>query len=459
MTKLINIKENKEIYKKVINIGLPVSFENMIYSLMNFIDVFMVGSENALLGLGTAAVAGLGFANQIFVIFMVSLFGMNSGGGILAAQYFGNKDYKNLRKCLGITIAVGFLFSLFFLFTCYMFPETIIEVFTKDRKVIDLGGKYLKIASLTYPLIGIGFAFNMQLRSINQTKYSLYSSILGLFINMVANYVLIFGKFGFPPMGVEGAAIATVLARFISTVYLIFTIYKLKLPIAGKLSELFNLSWNFIIKVLKISLPVFAHEIAWVLGSSVYVVIYGQMGTESAAAIQIVKSVSSLVFTLIFGLSSATSAIIGNEIGAGNEENAYRYAFEMLKISLVISIILGIIVYNASPLILKMMKTKPELLPVTRQIMLSEAALIVTKSTGLLLIVGILRSGGDTLWTMIADLIPLWFFAIPLTYIAGLYFKFPVAIVYLFSGSDEMLKIYPCLKRLKSKKWINNLIR
>ena len=121
MIKLINIKENKEIYRKVINIGLPVSFENMIYSLMNFIDVFMVGSENALLGLGTAAVAGLGFANQIFVIFMVSLFGMNSGGGILAAQYFGNKDYKNLRKCLGITIAVGFLFSLFFLFLTFIF--------------------------------------------------------------------------------------------------------------------------------------------------------------------------------------------------------------------------------------------------------------------------------------------------------------------------------------------------
>lgn len=100
----------KSVYRKVINIGLPVAIENMIYALMNFVDMFMVGNENVILGLGTVAVAGLGFANQMFMIFMTSLFGMNSGGGILAAQYFGNKDYKNLKRCLGITISVGFLF-------------------------------------------------------------------------------------------------------------------------------------------------------------------------------------------------------------------------------------------------------------------------------------------------------------------------------------------------------------
>ena len=449
----------KEVYKKVLTIGIPVAFENTIYSFMNFIDVFMVGTENILLGLGTTAVAGLGFANQIFMIFMVSLFGMNSGGGILTAQYFGNKDYKNLRKCLGITIIVGFLFSILFLISSLTIPELMIGIFTKDKEALRLGIKYLKIVVWAYPIIGIGFAFNIQLRAIGQTKYSLYASILGLFINVIANYALIFGNFGFPAMGVEGAAIATVFARTISTGYGIFMVYKLKLPIAGNFSELFNLKLNFIFKVLKISLPVFGHEMLWVIGTSMYVVICGRMGTDSAAAIQIVKSISSLVFTLIFGLASATSAIIGYEIGAGNEENAYKYSLELLKTSILVGILISITVYFGSPLILKIMKIKEEIYPLTKQILLSESIVIVIKTAGLLLIVGILRSGGDTLWTMFVDLIPLWLVAIPLTYLSGLYFKFPIAIVYLFAASDEFIKLYPCLKRLKGKKWINNLVK
>ena len=164
----------KLVYKKVINIGLPVAIENMIYALMNFVDMFMVGKEIVALGLGTVAVAGLGFANQMFMIFMTSLFGMNSGGGILAAQYFGNKDYKNLKKCLGITIIVGFLFSLLFLFAGLFTPKLVISVFTNDKKVIEIGASYLRIVAWTYPLVGVGFAFNMQLRAIGKTKYSFY---------------------------------------------------------------------------------------------------------------------------------------------------------------------------------------------------------------------------------------------------------------------------------------------
>ena len=167
---------NKEIYKRVFKRGLPVAVENMIYSLVNFIDVFMVGKEIPLLGLGTAAVAGLGFANQIFVIYMVALFGLNSGAGILAAQYFGSKDYKNLKKCLGLVIVVGVAFSILFLTGGIFFPKNLVSIFTNDSKVIMIGSKYLKIVSFSYPIIGIGFAYNMQLRAMGQTKYPFYFS-------------------------------------------------------------------------------------------------------------------------------------------------------------------------------------------------------------------------------------------------------------------------------------------
>lgn len=449
----------KELYKKVFTIGIPVSIENMIYSLMNFIDVFMVGKENVALGLGTAAVAGLGFANQVFMIFIVSLFGLNSGGGILAAQYYGKKDYKNLKKCLGITITVGLLFSFLFFLMGLFIPEKIIGIFTSDPKVLKLGANYFRIIALIYPLIGLGYSFNMQLRAIGKNQYSLYSTIIGLCINLVGNYLFINGNLGFPAMGVVGAAIATVIARIVSVFYLIYIIYKNKLPMAGNFQELFKLSWSFIAKALKISLPVFGHEIMWVTGVSMYVIIYGRIGTEATAAIQVVKSISNLVFTLVFGLSSGTAAIIGQEIGAGNEENAYKYAVELLKISLVIGTAVALFVYAICPVVLILMKVDSAIYPLAREIVLSEGILIIIKTTGTLFIVGVLRAGGDTLWTMFADLIPLWIFAIPLTYIAGLKFGLPIALVYLCSGSDELLKMPFCIQRLKSRKWINNLVK
>ena len=449
----------KELYKKVFIIGIPVSIENMIYSLMNFIDVFMVGKENVALGLGTAAVAGLGFANQVFMIFIVSLFGLNSGGGILAAQYYGKKDYKNLKKCLGITITVGLLFSFLFFLMGLFIPEKIIGIFTSDPKVLKLGANYFRIIALIYPLIGLGYSFNMQLRAIGKNQYSLYSTIIGLCINLVGNYLFINGNLGFPAMGVVGAAIATVIARIVSIFYLIYIIYKNKLPMAGNFQELFKLSWGFIAKALKISLPVFGHEIMWVTGVSMYVIIYGRIGTEATAAIQVVKSISNLVFTLVFGLSSGTAAIIGQEIGAGNEENAYKYGVELLKVSLVIGTAVALFVYAICPVVLILMKVDSAIYPLARQIVFSEGILIIIKTTGTLFIVGVLRAGGDTLWTMFADLIPLWTFAIPLTYIAGLKLGLPVALVYLCSGSDELLKMPFCIQRLKSRKWINNLVK
>ena len=449
----------KELYKKVFTIGIPVSIENMIYSLMNFIDVFMVGKENVALGLGTAAVAGLGFANQVFMIFIVSLFGLNSGGGILAAQYYGKKDYKNLKKCLGITITVGLLFSFLFFLMGLFIPEKIIGIFTSDPKVLKLGANYFRIIALIYPLIGLGYSFNMQLRAIGKNQYSLYSTIIGLCINLVGNYLFINGNLGFPAMGVVGAAIATVIARIVSIFYLIYIIYKNKLPMAGNFQDLFKLSWSFIAKALKISLPVFGHEIMWVTGVSMYVIIYGRIGTEATAAIQVVKSISNLVFTLVFGLSSGTAAIIGQEIGAGNEENAYKYGVELLKISLVIGTAVALFVYAICPVVLILMKVDSAIYPLARQIVFSEGILIIIKTTGTLFIVGVLRAGGDTLWTMFADLIPLWTFAIPLTYIAGLKLGLPVALVYLCSGSDELLKMPFCIQRLKSRKWINNLVK
>ena len=235
------IQENKQLYKKLYKIGLPIALENMLYSFMNFIDIFMVGVENVALGLGQSAVAGLGLANQVFFIFIVSLFGVNSGGGILAAQYFGNKNYKKLRKVLGMTLIIGLIWGILFTLSAIFIPEKMISLFTENTTVIASGGKYYRIMGLSFIFVAIGFAYNMQIRAIGEAKYSLYSSIIGIIINGVLNYTLIYGHFGFKAYGVEGAAYATLIARIISTIYIILIVYIKKFPLAGDFLDMFHI--------------------------------------------------------------------------------------------------------------------------------------------------------------------------------------------------------------------------
>ena len=459
------IQENKQLYKKLYKIGLPIALENMLYSFMNFIDIFMVGVENVALGLGQSAVAGLGLANQVFFIFIVSLFGVNSGGGILAAQYFGNKNYKKLRKVLGMTLIIGLIWGILFTLSAIFIPEKMISLFTENTTVITSGGKYYRIMGLSFIFVAIGFAYNMQIRAIGEAKYSLYSSIIGIIINGVLNYTLIYGHFGFKAYGVEGAAYATLIARIISTIYIILIVYIKKFPLAGDFLDMFHIPKELVRTFIKISIPVFIHELLWVIGISIYSGIFGRYGNapevaeQAVAGIQIVRSISSLMFTFLIGLASATSVIIGNEIGANNEDGAYRQTREIIKLTFIMSLMIAIALYFLSPLILNVMNVRKSLYGIITTLLLVECVLIIGRALSMQFIVGVLRAGGDTMWTMWLDLLTIWLFVMPLTYYTALVLHWPLFIVYFISGSDEFIKLIPCIYRFKSRKWINNFTK
>ncbi len=459
------IQENKQLYKKLYKIGLPIALENMLYSFMNFIDIFMVGVENVALGLGQSAVAGLGLANQVFFIFIVSLFGVNSGGGILAAQYFGNKNYKKLRKVLGMTLIIGLIWGILFTLSAIFIPEKMISLFTENTTVIASGGKYYRIMGLSFIFVAIGFAYNMQIRAIGEAKYSLYSSIIGIIINGVLNYTLIYGHFGFKAYGVEGAAYATLIARIISTIYIILIVYIKKFPLAGDFLDMFHIPKELVRTFIRISIPVFIHELLWVIGISIYSGIFGRYGStpevaeQAVAGIQIVRSISSLMFTFLIGLASATSVIIGNEIGANNEDGAYRQTREIIKLTFIMSLMIAILLYFLSPLILNIMNVRKSLYGIITTLLLVECVLIIGRALSMQFIVGVLRAGGDTMWTMWLDLLTIWLFVMPLTYYTALVLHWPLFIVYFISGSDEFIKLIPCIYRFKSRKWINNFTK
>lgn len=440
------------LYKKIMYLAIPVALENLVYSLINFIDIFMVGKENPTIGLGAAAISALGVSNQIFFVFSGSLYGLLSGSNILSAQYFGAKDYKSLRKIMIITLTIGILFSMPFMISGYIIPERLLGFYTKDTYVIKLAKIYFSLIIYTFPLHAMGFSFAMMLRAINMPKYSLYASSIGLIVNVSLNLMLI------PHFGVLGAAIATLISRIITVVYLFVIILYKKIPIIPYMNEIKDINFNFFLKLMNISMLTFTHEVFWTIAFTMKVRLYGQLGTIAFSSVQIATNISSLLFTLFIGISNATAVIIGNEIGKNEKEKAYNYSKECLKLFSVLSIIIFISLNLFAPLLLKLMKVNSELYLTTLSVIRAESIVNLFKGYSIIFLIGILRAGGDIIYPLVAELGFMWIIGIPITYFAVL-FKLPIAVVYLLSWFDDLFKLYPCIKRYVSKKWITNLTR
>lgn len=436
----------KKIYKRILIIALPIAFENLVFSLINFVDIFMIGK------IGASAISALGIANQIFFIFSCAIYGLLSGANVLAAQYYGNKDFKNLRKIMTITIGLGLILSLPFLMIVILNPISIISFYTQDVQVIEYAKAYLRFSIYTFPLFAIGFSFGMQLRAINKPKYSLYSSISALFVNIFLNILLI------PRFGVAGAAIATLIARVVTTLYLYIILILRKVPILPVISEIVDIKLEFVKKVLSISVLTFMHETLWVLAESIKVMMYGKLGTEAFSAIQIVAGINGLLFTLFTGVSNASAIIVGNEIGADNEEKVYGYANECLKLFSFVMIFVVVSLNIMAPFILKVMNLDMNMYHITRRLIIVQSIITSFYSYSILFLSGILRAGGDVMFSMLVELLIMWLIGIPLTYLAVNVFSFSVYLVYLLARIDDLIKLYPCIKRYISRKWIRKAI-
>ncbi len=301
--------KDKEFLKKLLTIGIPIAIQNLIMSSMNIVDVFMVGQ------LGEVEIAGLGLANQIFFLMILILFGINSGGSIFIAQFWGKKNIPKIRQTVGISIVLGVIVTLFSFVGVELFSKGLMGIYTKDINVIARGSEYLVIVAWSYVFTAVGFSFAIALRSIGNTKVPMYTSLISLVINLILNYIFIFGKLGFPAMGVKGAALATVIARIIECIAMIVITYSQKYEIAGKLKEFFSFEKEMLSRFVKISLPVIFHESFWALGVTTYNVVYARIGTSSIAAVSIEGSIERLAFVLFVGIGNAASVMIGNKIG------------------------------------------------------------------------------------------------------------------------------------------------
>jgi putative MATE family efflux protein len=448
---LVGFFNDREYYRRLIKVGLPITLQQLIMSSLNMVGVVMIGQ------LGAAPVAAVGLANQIFFLLTLMLFGITSGSAMFTAQLWGKRDIRNIHKVLGLALTLGLIVATFFLIIAEFFPEQALSIYSKDPVVIALGSDYLRIIGFSFILYSISFCFSAVLRSTGDVQTPLIVTMTALSINTLLSYSLIFGKFGFPALGVQGAAIAVITSRVVECAGILFLTYRKKSPAAGRLKELFSYNLVFARRVLKPVLPVVANEILWSLGITAYSVVYARMGTNEIAAMNIVASIEQMAFVIFQGIGHACAILVGNRIGAGDEEQAFRYAGRSLSLGILGGVLIGSVILASRELVLSLYNVPPTVIDYAYHVLAIVGLLLWLRASNMILFIGIFRSGGDTRFAFLLDGIIIWVVGVPLAFTGAFIFHLPVYWVYLLVMSEEITKWLLGVYRFFSRKWIHNL--
>ncbi|MDF2952605.1 MAG: mate efflux family protein [Anaerocolumna sp.] len=446
------IAKDKAFVNKTIRITVPIAMQGFLNTALNFADTLMIGK------LGETTIAAVGLANKVFFVFTLLIFGIVSGSGILTAQYWGKREIANIRKVLGISLILVLGGSLLFLIPAMIRPELIMRIFTTSSETIRIGAIYLAIIAISYPFTAITNAYISLLRGINEVKAPVIISTIAIFVNIILNYILIFGKLGFPVLGVAGAAIATVIARIVECGALLFVVYWEKGPAAAKFRELLAFDKSFINKFFSTALPVIANEFMWGLGVTMYSLVYGRMGDGAVAAITVTQTVEQIFIVIFMSISNGSAVILGNEMGAGHLEDADEHAKNLITIQVLLSFAAGILAFFIRQPIIRLFSVSGEVEQFINFCFIVFILYLPFKMFNFINIVGILRSGGDTKACLFLDVSGVWFIGIPMAYIGGMVLHLPIYWVYAMVLTEEVYKFILGYIRYRKKKWLRNLV-
>jgi putative MATE family efflux protein len=406
---------------------------------------------------GETSVAAVGFAGQIAFLLQLVHFGIISGAAMFTAQFWGRNDVPNLRRVLGLCLMIAISASLIFFALSQFLPTKILDIYTKDAEVIRLGAEYIRTYSWTFLFMAVTFSYAFVMRSTGDVKTPTTISVGALLISTFLSYSLIFGKFGLPELGIQGAAVAAVISRGVECFALLIVTYAKKSPAAASLRELTNFDTSFIARVIKPMLPVILNELFWALGITTYNAIYGRMGTESFAAMSIVAAIEQMAFVVFIGITNATSVLVGNRIGAGKEDEAYVYAGRSLGLGIMGGIVMGLLLQLVKAPVLSLYNVSPEVIANASHVLTVMMFFLWVRVNNMTIVVGVLRAGGDTRYSLFLDGFIIWLVGVPMAYIGANVLHLPVYFVYLCAMSEEAAKWILGIRRYFSRKWIHNL--
>ncbi|MEA4815862.1 MAG: MATE family efflux transporter [Lachnospiraceae bacterium] len=442
---------DKVFLKQMLAISVPIALQQFVNSALNMLDVFMIGR------LGEIEITGVGLANQIFFLYSLLLFGINSGAAIFISQSWGRNDRDGIYKTMGISFTISLIASAVFIFAGSIFPKELISIYSKDADVILAGAKYLKVVIISYVFSGVSNTIGFALRSIGHPRIHAYVSLASLASNAVLNAILIFGFLGFPALGVIGAAIATDISRVFEFLLIVFLVKKYNMPIVTKIRNYFTYKSIHVKKFFNTAGVVILNEVLWSIGTSMYNVGYKFAGTKAQAAVQISSNIQNMFYVVSFGIGSAAAVMLGSLLGAGKFEKAIDYSKKFFKSVIIAGFVCMLVLLLIRPPLLSVFKISEEVYVNSSRILFVMALYFPARMLNHLIIVGILRCGGDTLSSLFLDGVAVWAIGVPMAFLGTLVFKLPIYLVMALVFAEEPIKLILGLIRVKSKKWVKKI--
>jgi putative MATE family efflux protein len=443
--------DNKEFYKKLFSIAIPIMLQNLIGSLVNMVDTVMIGR------LGTVEIAAVGLGNNVFFLYMIILFGICSGGSVFTAQFWGKHDIRGIRKNMGLCLALNLSAALVFTLAVICVPERIMGIYSRDPAVIKAGVRYLAYLAPSFVPFAVIQAFVLSLRSTEKVGIPMITSAIALSLNVILNWFLIFGMGPFPRMEVAGAALATTIARFAEALLLIFICYRGRFAVAGTLREFTAFNSLFTGRFIRIALPVIVNESLWSLGVTAQNIIFARTHTDAIAAFNITGTVSQLTWVLFIGLGNGVGVLIGKKIGERDHAAAKDYASRILRFAPLLAVGAACVLIPISQIIPLIFKVNREVLATAGLMLFIQACFYPARAFNMSMIVGVGRAGGDTVFCGVYDVLYMWVISLPSAAAVSFFFQAPIWLIYLCVLSEEPLKFFTGLWRYRSGKWLRDV--
>ena len=450
MLKLLN---DKGFWKTALRLATPIVLQNILISSFTLADTLFVSQ------LGDVSLSAVGMIGQWGWLLNMALIGIGSGTSVFVAQYWGVKEIKKINMTCGISTVSAILISGLFTIVSLLFPTMVVNIFNNNPVVVTEGASYLMIVCLSYPAIAITNILSSVLRSVESVKLPTYVSVITTILNIFLDYGMIFGRFGFEKMGIKGAALATTISAWVGVILILVISFITKNILYAPLKNTFGFKWSDVKFFYQKALPVIFNESMWGAGTFVFNIIFGHMGHEYFAAITILRSFENIAFVFIIGICNACSIMVGKSVGKGKIERGIQDTKRFLIIFPIISIVIATIIYVFRAEFIGIFNIGNNISELTlnsaMSIMAFYAFEFTIRQVPFLTIVGIFRSGGDTVTGVKYDLLTLWGLSIPATIISVYILKVPFtvafAVMYIF---EDYIKTVMCLKYYKSMKWI-----
>lgn len=443
---------DRDFNHKLLFLALPIVLQNLMLALVAAADALMLGKLNQ------DAMAAVSLATQIQFVQNILLCSIAAGIGILGAQYWGKNDKGVLIKIFGMSIREAMLMSIAFFIGCRFFPHILMRLFASDPILIDIGVEYLKVASWSYIITGASQCYLAVMRVSEHAASSAWISSGAVIFNIIFNAVFIFGLFGFPAMGVRGAALATVLARILElATCVICSLHKSYIPL--KIRTLFSFERLLFCDFWRCALPILASCLLWGVGFTAYTAIMGHMGRDAAAANSIAAVVRDLVCCMCNGLAGACGILIGNKLGAGDLDMGKIYGERSMILSFIIGVISAVGILCVIPVISSYVKLTGQAHYYMVWMFVILSLYMIGRCVCTIVINGIFSSGGDTLFDMYSLIVCMWGIALPCAFAGAFYFHLPVLLIYACTCLDEVGKVPWVMYHYKKYRWVKNLTR